>query len=964
MTVLEWRQRGDGVVFEAREGTQLVPIDRWALLDDLANAQGHSGRVSSLLALRDLGVADEEAGTALYVPWRNIAELSPIEIGHVGLPPASPFNLKVEKRGLISDESFSVSAVLTTTAGLPVVDASRTGALLVVGGRSFTILQPIFGVLCAVDGLASARTLDERAAWLGDLQEGLPAEATVDPYLRTIRIARSDSFTVLPQRSERGDVTFKVVPARSIVRKLAGPDGDEPNEPVRVLPEAHEDSWNRYLDRLQSDRRYWSVGGGHYLVVSDELRAALPVVAAIRSGTEPGRIAFLRNPRAVLRARLEESLGEEILEALFWESGEYGTRVREIGVWQPKVLPWIKRKGEQWLPEAMGLRIGDIALDLDPDSLVELRKTLLAAQSAGTSQVTFRGRAVPVTEESLRAVEDLLEETTGPEEPLADENPKRQRIAVLVEDNLEELKFRRPKREVDGGPGALPRRLGTELFPFQRDGYRWLQSLWSAGAPGALLADDMGLGKTVQALAFLSWVQEQQAATSQQRLPILIVGPTGLLRNWLAEHEKHLHEEGLGEPLELHGEMLRSLGLGGPRGSELSAGLPTLDVLRLQQADWVLTTYETMRDYQHSFAKVRWSVAVFDEAQRIKNPAALVTDAAKAIEAQFCLALTGTPVENHLADVWTIVDTAQPGRLGALKDFLRNYDCEGESSDTRLQRLKRELTEADTPPLMLRRMKEQCLTGLPEILMTVTRATMPPQQADAYDKVVALARQQQGNRGGMLSALHAMRAISLHPDSAFFGSDEQFVSASARLSQAVGVLDDIQRKGEKALVFVESLDMQAILAELLQRRYRLASPPPIINGGVAGHKRKGRVDEFSARPGFDVMILSPRAGGVGLTITEANHVIHLSRWWNPAVEDQATDRVYRIGQTKPVHVHVPMAVHPTYGDSSFDIRLESLLQRKRALSRGLLAPPTATADELARLYRETTGAGGADTQIQ
>jgi SNF2 family DNA or RNA helicase len=148
--------------------------------------------------------------------------------------------------------------------------------------------------------------------------------------------------------------------------------------------------------------------------------------------------------------------------------------------------------------------------------------------------------------------------------------------------------------------------------------------------------------------------------------------------------------------------------------------------------------------------------------------------------------------------------------------------------------------------------------------------------------------------------------------------------------------------------------MQEFLTEALPKKYVMPGPLKVINGNVPGHKRKDFVDEFQDRPGFDVMVLSPRAGGVGLTLTAANHVIHLSRWWNPAVEDQCTDRVLRIGQQKPVHVYLPIARHPQYGDSSFDVKLDRLLSRKRQLSRELLAPAGATKSDLDELYHSTT----------
>jgi hypothetical protein len=187
-------------------------------------------------------------------------------------------------------------------------------------------------------------------------------------------------------------------------------------------------------------------------------------------------------------------------------------------------------------------------------------------------------------------------------------------------------------------------------------------------------------------------------------------------------------------------------------------------------------------------------------------------------------------------------------------------------------------------------------------------------------------------------------------------SDVEFVSQSARLLEAIRILDSVAAVEEKVLMFVDSRAMQAALMEILQRRYHLPDPPLVINGDVPGGKRLSRAEDFQQQPGFGVLILSPRAGGVGLTITGANHVIHLGRWWNPAIEDQATDRVYRIGQDKPVHVYTPLAVHPKYGDASFDVRLDQLLQQKRALSHELLAPPEASRRDLEDLLKDVVGA--------
>ena len=242
---------------------------------------------------------------------------------------------------------------------------------------------------------------------------------------------------------------------------------------------------------------------------------------------------------------------------------------------------------------------------------------------------------------------------------------------------------------------------------------------------------------------------------------------------------------------------------------------------------------------------------------------------------------------------------------------------------------------------MLRRMKADELDGLPEKRIHVRRRPMPEAQARVYAEVVGRAKE--SGSGPMLETLHLLRGVSLHPiwpPASEIKDPQVFINQSARLIETFLILDDIAVRREKALIFLESLDLQEHLALMIKNRYGLKRRPMQINGEVSGESRQKLVDEFQKESGvFDVMILSPRAGGVGLTLTSANHVIHLSRWWNPGVEDQCTDRIYRIGQDKAVNVYYPMAVHPLYGDSSFDELLHALLTRKRELSERMLLPP-------------------------
>jgi SNF2 family DNA or RNA helicase len=255
------------------------------------------------------------------------------------------------------------------------------------------------------------------------------------------------------------------------------------------------------------------------------------------------------------------------------------------------------------------------------------------------------------------------------------------------------------------------------------------------------------------------------------------------------------------------------------------------------------------------------------------------------------------------------------------------------------------------PAPMLRRMKDAARDGLPRKIMKTYKELMPQVQATAYSNVLAKAGSGGESRKQMLETLHRLRGVSLHPhraddvDTSDRDSIESWIGASARLSKCADLLRTIAGHGEKAIVFIEDLAVQRAFAESMAIIFDLEEIPSIINGSLVGEKRQAIVDRFQkADIGFDLLVLSPRAAGLGLTITAATHVLHLSRWWNPAVEDQCNDRAYRIGQNRDVTVHIPLAVHPDYGDQSFDVKLDQLLERKRTLSRDILLPPELAGD--------------------
>jgi SNF2 family DNA or RNA helicase len=585
---------------------------------------------------------------------------------------------------------------------------------------------------------------------------------------------------------------------------------------------------------------------------------------------------------------------------------------------------------------------------LDSKDIEPLREKIREARKSGEPFVEFGDDniRIPATADAEQSLATLLGQVKPAQHDGArdvgscdDENKEsKQKHVLIVEENFEALGFKRQVTPRAGNIGGLPAAIRPALKNHQRSGLAWLQETWLGGYPGVLLADDMGLG--IQALAFLAQLREMRTRdqTGHFRGPILIVAPTGLLANWEKEHNAHLHEPGLGAICRAYGRHLGALKTASSR--DVDRGAPSLDQRRIQQADWVLTTYETLRDYHLSFAAIPFACAVFDEMHKVKSPASLLTRAAKTVNANFTMGLTGTPIENQLADLWCIMDIVNPGFLGDLKSFSAQYHPD---DMTALENLRMILLDAnsDGPAPILRRMKADHLDGFPEKKIHIRKRAMPDSQAQIYANIVARAKQPES--GPMLETLHLLRGVSLHPiwpPGGEITDQRSFIEQSARLAETFLILDEIAARREKTLIFLESLELQDHLALMIKNRYGLKRRPMQINGDVAGEKRQKLVDEFQAkRNTFDVMILSPRAGGVGLTLTSANNVIHLSRWWNPAVEDQCTDRVNRIGQNQTVHVYYPMAVHPLYGDASFDELLDVLLTRKRELSRRMLLPP-------------------------
>lgn len=943
-----------GARFRFTRNGQAISPEIWAMAADIAGRAA----VDALRRLESAGhAAIDDAGA--HLDHAGITQLSSPEAAALGLPPPAEVVLCLAMSPGVPPER--IDARWIRPDGRPILSAQRHGAFLRVGEKEFRLPDPLYGIATAVSEYqtASRDDPDERTRRLVALKAALPQQpdplVVANGMLPAMRIAYAESFSLEAGGSAADPEILPVLHARA-------PDADSGQEEA-LLPRAYQEAFAQRAFRAQANARAaYTLGDGWYVALSRPLQDALQVVREAQDAPTAERRDFLRNPSSWLQHRLGPEHDPVIIETLFRETEGYSERVKGLGFWQPRVLPWIRRPPADWFgPPEFGLDLGGERLRIPPEQLPGLATRIEAAIARGEPSVRVPepdGPVVPATAEAREAVLALQHAQLPAPAGFAEEMlaapaaPCGQQKILLIATNEDASDYQRGLvRRQPPLPQGFPACLGAVLKPHQEAGLEWLRQAWNAGRPGVLLADDMGLGKTLQCLAFLAQLREAMQAKCLPQGPILIVAPVGLLQNWVEEHDRHLRGGGLGRLRRAFGSGLTELRLPAASGR-----VPrSLDRKALAESDWVLTTYEALRDNQKDFGEISFAAVVFDEAQRIKNPGTRVTDAAKALKSGFWLALTGTPVENRLADLWCIIDTVQPGFFPELKAFSARYEQAPEPEA--LLGLKRALEEetANAPAIMMRRMKVQQLQGLPAKTETRLPRGMPQVQADAYRAVLSAARVDV-TRAGKLRALQRLRAISLHPSASMSADDDVFVAASARLSAFCEALDRIADQKEKALVFLEDLDMQARLCGVLQRRYRLVRAPAIINGSVDGAKRQDRVNAFqAASAGFGLMILSPRAAGVGITLTAASHVIHLSRWWNPAVEDQCTDRAYRLGQTRDVTVHLPMALLPGEEARSFDHNLNALLQRKRSMAAELLMPPAPTAADEDALFRQTIG---------
>ena len=452
---------------------------------------------------------------------------------------------------------------------------------------------------------------------------------------------------------------------------------------------------------------------------------------------------------------------------------------------------------------------------------------------------------------------------------------------------------------------APPKAFSGTLRPYQVRGYSWLSFLRQWGL-GACLADDMGLGKTIQTLA----LTQRDWQTNGKR-PVLLVCPTSVVNNWQKEAARFTP----GLPVLVHH------GAGRKRGAafEKEAGRHAI----------VVSSYGLLQRDVKFLREVPWSGVVLDEAQNIKNPETRQARAARLLEADYRIALTGTPVENNVGDLWSIMEFLNPGFLGSQSEFKRNFfvPIQAERDPSAAERLKRV-----TGPFILRRLKtdRSIISDLPEKLEMKVFCSLTKEQASLYAAVLKETEETLESaegiqrRGLVLGTLSKLKQVCNHP-AQFLGDNSGIAARSGKLSRLTEMLEEVVEVGDRALVFSQFAEMGHILRRHVQETF--GREALFLHGGVPKRQRDRMVERFQDEgDGPQIFILSLKAGGTGLNLTSANHVFHFDRWWNPAVENQATDRVFRIGQARNVQVHKFICA------GTLEEKIDGMIERKKEVA--------------------------------
>jgi SNF2 family DNA or RNA helicase len=598
---------------------------------------------------------------------------------------------------------------------------------------------------------------------------------------------------------------------------------------------------------------------------------------------------------------------------------DYGERVVGLGIlYAPKVSVFKDEDGIEWInleilplaPESGEETESSepIPIEINGENAQIIKDLIEESKAQGLDTILFEGNEIIITPELEAAVDKIIKKAQSNE-----------KVGLITKSNIDDITYSEGTDETISPPGqfqiSLPSTFSDvfTLKNFQEYGYGWLNWVKNAEYSGCLLADDMGMGKTIQISALMSLLKQQnQLKTS------LIVIPPILKDEWFKELKKFIPTISC---------------------TELPRNVSDDQIEDLLEYDVIITTYQTLLKAQDIVGKIKFKLIVCDEVQFIKNPASARTQAVLAMQGQFKIASTATPIENSISELWAIMDYSNPGYLLPLKQFNKRYgdkSVSDEEFENNITKLRDKLS-----PLVLRRLKEDFLSKeLKGKTIESHFCMIDEKQTQLCEKVIEAYKIE----NTISNFLHFFQVITLaltNPElldgefGVFFPTDY----ISPKLTKTIEILETVKRNNQKALIFANRKAVQQKLRQAIESEFNVKVN--VINGDTNAGLRNKFTSSFRPdgenRDGFEVLILSPQCAGFGLNLVKANHVIHYLRGFNPAVENQATDRVYRIGQENPVYVHNLVGASDDSGlHFTVDQKLDEMIRKKQDLLKDYL----------------------------
>lgn len=754
----------------------------------------------------------ELSSMGVHISFEGVCCLDSSEQELLGLPEPYPFDIEIRSDGTLNQPEFRYNYQFLKPDGKP-LHPTRIGCVLRLTAEwAYLLTHEQFSLLDELDAFNARGTKNKTF------------EANLIEFSKIKGLVKETGSTLDHYLNQE-----EVVTPRTVRLRLR-----ESGDGVEIIPDVVDidnEQFEEVFDKFSKPQTTYNLsqldGGRTRILFQEKQKEALQTLKRYRCVSREELAEIAKQPQLYFDPEVVELDPTD-------EMPSFSERVREIGIYRPRVYPFVSPYKSEWISGILVEDESGVRTKLQiktEEEFTELKRTIYAAKRADQKQIKWKGQEVPVpdVEKHLPFIENQLKHR---KKPSRSPKEKSETTVLIIEENIEEtdyvektsdLQVEEPFRHLLEPTPNLKH--VVELLPHQEEGIAWVQQLWEKQYLGGLLADDMGLGKTLQVRCFLEWHNAKYRLHKPQPEPYLIVAPIALLENWAAEYPKFFGEGTL-DFITLYGKELQNFKCepsdaanfhipeieGVERLQELRKRRGALDVKRLQGTDVVLATYETVRDFQLDLGLISWATVVIDEAQRIKTPGTLATNALKALKTDFRLAMTGTPVENSLMDLWCITDFVAPGYLDSAKNFNSEFCRPLKNPETDIRELGDRIRKR-IGVYLKRRLKTDILNDLPEKYVHVEdcQHEMPLIQVERYQ--AALQSVQDSGAAGpqprkqILQVLPQLRDISDHPvlvDSQWGDIPiTELIGQSAKLIVTVELLEKIRYADEKVILFAD-----------------------------------------------------------------------------------------------------------------------------------------------------------------